>query len=332
MRAFSLLLGAACTAAPAPVVPPVTAAGCPPGMVAVSGGSGVLGMKGQPYGIVATAHLEKVEAPERGCAAAVAGTPGALTCWVQTNLVDPVVGLHPVTVAPFCIESHPFPGPGAAYTRDGMTAWDAARLQALLGTGRYGPRRLCTFSELEAAVAGLGANQRFVYGDAPDPARCPDRSPIGADPACRNPETGVFEYGAVNSHWVVADADFVAAACPSPPCAAAGGHPLRAGMLIVAGGTARAQTRQAPLTPHTWHDHGEPNPTGCDQMGWDDQPVICADPDPRYVTGPVPPALVETEAAWATLVALARQTGSMTATLEAGLGEEVCDEEVPPPM
>jgi hypothetical protein len=41
---------------------------------------------------------------------------------------------------------------------------------------------------------------------------------------------------------------------------------------------------------------------------------------------------MEAEAAWARLVQVARQTGSMTATLEAGLGEEVCDEEVPPPM
>jgi hypothetical protein len=67
-------------------------------------------------------------------------------------------------------------------------------------------------------------------------------------------------------------------------------------------------------------------------MGWDDQPVICADPDSRYLPGPVPPALMEAEAAWARLVLVARQTASMTATLEAGLGEEVCDEEVPPPM
>jgi conjugal transfer ATP-binding protein TraC len=34
-------------------------------------------------------------------------------------------------------------------------------IHALLATGRYGPRRLCSFTELEAAVAGLGsADQR----------------------------------------------------------------------------------------------------------------------------------------------------------------------------
>ena len=315
-----------------PPLDPVTAAGCPPGMVALAGGSGTIGMKGQPYGIVATAHLAKVEAPEQGCPAALAGTPGALTCWVQTNLVDPVVGLHPVTLAPYCVEAHPFPGPGAAYTADGMTAWDAARLQELLATGDYGPRRLCTASELEAAIAGLAENRRFVYGDQPDPARCPASAPIGADPRCQNEQTGVHEYGAVMSHWVVADPDFVAAACDTPPCLAAGNHPLTAGMFIVLGGTARAQTRQAPLTPHTWHDHGEPNPVGCDQMGWDDQVAICASPDPRYVIGPVAPELEAAERRWAALVATARQTGRMTAMLEEGLDAEVCDEALPPPL
>ena len=52
--------------------------------------------------------------------------------------------------------------------------------------------------------------------------------------------------------------------------------------LVVLGGTGRRQTRQAPLTPHTWHDHGRPAPTGCDAMGHDDQPAICATPSPAW--------------------------------------------------
>ncbi len=326
-----LLLAAACSgppaaAAPAPAGPPAVplpeptavenaAPSCPPGMVLVRGARRT-GLRGQPYGIVETAGLARVEAPERRCPAALAATPGAVVCWVQTDLVDPVIPVHPVEVAPFCIDAYPFPGKGARYTRDGMTAWDAERLAELLATGRYGPRRPCTMTEFEVAVAGPRGNRRFVFGNgAPDPDGCPLDAPIGADPDCADPETGVHDYAAVMSHWVVADPDFVAHACPEPPCLAAGDRPLRAGAWVVAGGTRRLQTRQAPLTPHTWHDHGEPNPAGCDAMGEDDQPVICADP-----TGTTP----EAEARWAALVEVARRTGSMTATLEAGLGRPVC--------
>lgn len=340
---LALLLGVACGQEPSPPASPASPASpvagaaslapgpCPTGMVLISPPAEpfTLGMQGQPYGIVETAHLTVVDAPEAGCGAAIAGTPGALTCWVQTNLTDPVVAPHPVRLAPYCIDAYPFPGEGADYTLDGMTAWDTQKLAELLASGRYGSRRLCTYSELEAAVAGPRGNRRFVYGDRPDPARCPDGARIGADPGCRNEETGVHEYGAVMSHWVVADPDFVQHACPSPPCTAAGNHPLLPGALLVAGGTARAQTRQAPLTPHTWHDHGEPNPVGCDQMGWDDQPVICADPDPRYATRPLPAPLDRGEAGWAALIEVARQERSVTAFLEAGLGVEVCDEPLP---
>lgn len=301
-------------------------------MVLIEGGNGSVGMRGQPYGIV---HAEEgAEAPERGCPAALARTPGASFCWIQLDEVDPVIRPHPVTIEPFCIERYPFPGPGTGYTSDGMTAWDAARLDELLKSGRYGPRRLCTFTEFEVAVAGLQTNRRFVYGDRASRRRCPtsanptDEGPlvtarIGADPECRNPETGVHDYAAVMSHWVRADPEFVAHACPHPPCKASGDRLLQPGDYVVAGGTSREETRQAPLTPHTWHDHGPPVQDGCDAMGWDDQPVICADPDPRY-TGPLPADLQRAEARWHALVKTARSTGRMTAVLDQGLGREVC--------
>jgi len=287
---------------------------CPAGMALV-GGNGRVGMKGQPYGIVETAHLERVVAPERGCPDAIAAASNAHTCWVQTDEVDPVLGPADLTLEAFCIEVFPFPGEGAAYTRDGMSTWDAARFQELLNTGGFGGRRLCDMSEFQAAVAGLKGNHRFVYGDQADPRRCVAGQSIGTDSSCRNPETGVHEYAAVHSHWVVADADFVARACSEPPCKAVGGRTLQTGDLIVAGGTSRIQTRQAPLTPHTWHDHGLPAPEGCDVIGWDDQPVVCADPDQSNAAS---------EQSWAKLVRIAKDQETMTAVLEAGLGRKIC--------
>jgi hypothetical protein len=61
--------------------------------------------------------------------------------------------------------------------------------------------------------------------------------------------------------------------------------------VAVLGGTGRLQTRQLPLSPHTWHDHGAPTPAGCDAMGHDDQPALCADPDPRWALAD--PALLD---------------------------------------
>jgi hypothetical protein len=305
---------------------PGTSAWCPPGMSWVAG-RGMLGMTGSPYGIVETAHLEVVEAPEKGCEAALRETPGAQLCWVQTDEVDPVLTAREVNLEGFCIERYPFPGKGANYTSDGMTAWDAAVFRELLASGRYGSRRMCTFTEFQAAVASLESNHPWVYGDTFREERCEEGRPIGFDPDCVNPKTGVHEYGAIHSHWVVADEDFVEHACAEPPCQAAGGRPLEEGDLVVAGGTSRIQTRQAPRTPHTWHDHGEPFPEGCDAMGWDDQPVVCADPDPRYAEARLED-MREVETAWVELVRLAREQGQMSLTLEKALGRPVCSETV----
>ncbi|MCB9760009.1 MAG: DUF547 domain-containing protein [Alphaproteobacteria bacterium] len=319
--------------------------GCPPGMVRLPAGTWTTGMKQPfPYGVVDTTQMAVVEAPERFCDGAIGEAEGATACWVRTDLYDPVVPLHEVTVPDACIEPLPFPGAGP-YPPDGMSTWDAAQFDAMLSSGRFGPRRMCTFTEYELAVAGPTQDLRFLYGDAADPGRCPasEDEGIGARPACANPETGVGEYGAVISQWVVADPQFVANACPDPPgCAAAGGRALvdEAGQpairYLVAGGTRRVQTRQAPYTPHTWHDHGEaPGPQGCDDWGWDDGPAVCADPDPRYLRCPDEPegegcaALALAEARWAALVE-GCVGGTMTDCLNRGLSDvrgeqvEVC--------
>ncbi len=297
---------------------------CPPGMVMV-GGEGTLGLEPAAFAVVETAGRAVVEAPEAECPAARAARSESIACWVQTDEVDPVLRPRPVQVAPFCIDPFPFPGEGAAWTTDGMTAWDARAFDKLLSTGRFGSRRMCTMTEFQAAVAGLEGNRPFLYGSPHDPARCPADGDIGADPGCANPETGVHDYAAVRSHWVKADVDFILHACDAPPCRGAGRRPLIEGHYVVAGGTARLQTRQAPLTPHTWHDHGVPNPVGCDDMGHDDQVVVCADPAPGYGGwfGPREDRATQ-EAAWAGLVSLARGAGSMTRVLEEGLGEPVC--------
>lgn len=332
---------AACSTQPEPVVlEPVLveawaslpAAPCPPGMVLVQG-SGEVGMRGQPYGFVDIAGLARVDRPEAGCPAAVAASEGAVTCWVRTDEVDPVLPPRPVQVEPYCIEAWPFPGPGVAYTQDGLTPWGAARLGEALGSGRYGQRRLCSMTELQAAVAGLQSNRRFVYGDDAPGARCGqdsmERPVIGADPACRNPETGVRDYGAVLSHWVLADQAFLDHACTPEGggCRGAGGRTIQPGWLVVGGGTRRVLTRQAPLTPHTWHDHGEPSPDAClGELVWDDQPVVCADPDPAWLQGEASwTAERKTqEDAWRDLVRVARTTGSMAAVLERALGPQWC--------
>lgn len=317
--------------------------GCPEGMVLL-GGSGVLGLPEGTYAVVQTADRQEVRAPESECPAALAAQPEARACWVQTDLVDPVLRPRPVTLAPFCVEAFPFPGEGVPYTTDGMTAWDTAQLDSLLRSGSYGPRRLCTATEVQAAAAGLASNQPFVYGERHDPSRCPleltaedgtIRPPrIGQDPRCRNAETGVHEVGAVVSHWAVADADFLAHACDSPPCRGAGNNVIEPGHYVVVGGTGRLQTRQAPLTPHTWHDHGQPSPTGCDKMGHDDQPLICATPQPGWRDGVgdgvEDAALSEADARWAELVGVARETGRVAAALELGLGRSICSEDTAP--
>ncbi len=293
-------------------------------------GTGEVGMRGQPYGKVPTAGQQGLVAPEAGCGAAIASTPGAVTCWVQTNESDPVLPPRRVEGADFCIEAWPFPGPGARYTRDGLTPAGARAWQRLLAQGGLGGRRLCTMSELQLAVAGPRANQRFVFGDEAPGERCGEDSmetgPIGQDPRCRNPETGVHEYGAVMSHWVEADAGFLEFACrpENGGCEGAGGRRLQPGDLIVAGGTRRVLTRQAPLTPHTWHDHGLPGgPESCvNDLVWDDQPAVCADPDPRWLE-PDPPMAGE-DAAWLRLLEVARRTGRMEAVLKAGLGRSWC--------
>jgi hypothetical protein len=283
-------------------------------------GRGTVGLDAHRYARVQTQPGEV--APESRCAAALAGTPEAVACWIQTDLVDPVLAPREVVVEPVCVEAWPFPGRGLPYTSDGMTTWDAHQLQRLLAERPLGGRRLCTMTELQAAAAGLRSNRPLIYGERHDPARCPADQPIGHDPACGNPETGVHELGAVHSHWVVADADFVDHACASPPCRGAGRRLLAPGALVVAGGTGRLQTRQAPLTPHTWHDHGTPTQAGCDDMGHDDQPLICADPDPGWARSD--PQLLAQEHDWQTILDTVRSTGRMTPFLSAGLGFSVC--------
>jgi len=292
-------------AAPEPV--------CPQGMVLV-GGTGELGMRGDPYGVVQTAHLKTVDAPERGCSKAIAANPGASVCWVQTDLVDPVIPVHRVTVEPFCVDAYPLPGRGHEYAKDGMSVWDAHQLDLLLKTGRFGRRRMCTVSEFQAAVAGLKANQRFVFGDRYRDGDC-GAGPIGGRARCLNSETGVSEYGAVHSHWTIADPTFIESACADKPCRGAGNRPLTEGMYIVAGGTDRAQTRQAPMTPHTWHDHGEPTQDACGFHGWDDQPVICADPglDEPSAAG-----------AWAAFLSDVRENASIRAAISKAVGRPIC--------
>ena len=49
--------------------------------------------EGFPYGVVDTTK-QVVEAPEQHCSQAIAATPGAEACWVQTDLNDPVVEAH----------------------------------------------------------------------------------------------------------------------------------------------------------------------------------------------------------------------------------------------
>ena len=280
----------------------------------VVGGSGTVGMRGQPYGIVATAHLETVVAPEAGCPSAIQNTKGATVCWVQTDLVDPVVATRAVSVAPFCIEAFPFPGANAPYSEDGLNAWTAKKLEETLAKGEFGRRRLCTATEFQAAVAGLSANHRFIYGDSYIAGRCKG-DVIGADPNCRNPETGTHEYGAVHSHWVVADREFVDFVCGTTGCNAAGNRRLSPGTLIVMGGTSRFQTRQAPLTPHTWHDHGEATPDACGFQGWDDQPAICA--DPGAIDG-------DAEAKWEQFTTMVKQSRKMETALSTWVGSDIC--------
>ena len=288
-------------------------AGCPVGMVRVEG-RGVVGMRGQPYGVVQTAHLDKVEAPERDCPAAIEQTPNASVCWVQTDLADPVLGPRTVEVPPFCIEAYPFPGKGAAYTKDGLNVWTTHQMDLLFRTGKFGPRRLCTATEFQVAVAGPKNNRRFVYGDQYEAGRCQSET-IGGDAGCKNEETGVHEYAAIHSHWAVADEAFVTFACDAGACNAAGNRRLKKGMYVVMGGTRRFQTRQAPITPHTWHDHGEPTPDGCAYDGWDDQVAVCAEEGPTNV---------EHEKAWAKFREDARKHQSMNAAMSSALGRPIC--------
>ena len=262
-------------------------------MVFISGGQYTTGMEEPlPYGVIDTTKMTVVDRPEQGCGEAISETLGADACWVQTDLNDPVVTAHEVTVDAFCIEQQPFPGEGPN-PPDGMTTWDAAQFDRMLATGHYGPRRLCDYTEYELAVAGPTANHRYVYGDNANPSRCAsdEATPIGSMDSCMNPETGLRDYGAVISQWVRLDEQLVAWACAEGrACRASGNARLDARepsgefsvRYVVAGGTHRVQTRQAPYTPHTFHDHGQViDSSGCDSWGWDDGPAVCATPDSR---------------------------------------------------
>ncbi len=301
-----------------------------------------------PYAPIDTTKMAVVEAPERGCPAALSASPDTEVCWIQTDLRDPVVTAHEVEVGGYCMERLPFPG-GGPYPPDGMTTYDASRFDELLASGAFGPRRLCTYTEYELAVSGVEANHRYVYGDEPAPERCPDTegATIGSHPGCADPNTGIAEYGAVISQWVLNDEALVSWACGREQgCPASGGARLDERgpdgsfktRYLVAGGTRRIQTRQAPYTPHTYHDHGQVSgPGGCDAWGWDDGPAVCADPDPRYERCVAAPdgegcrALQRQELDWKGLVTFC-QGRHMTECLSRGLsalkGEpvEVCPE------
>ena len=313
-----------------------TAAACPPGMAFIPGGDYVTGMVPPlPYGVVDTTAMEVVEAPEKQCPVAIEDTEGADACWVQTDLHDPVVTLHDVTVEAYCMAKSPFPGKGPN-PPDGMTTWDASQFDRLLATGHFGPRRLCSYTEYELAVAGPTKNLRFIYGNSAEPELCAkdESTPIGSIESCTNPETGLQDYGAVISQWVRLDEALVAWACAEGrACRASGSARLDAReadgtfslTYVVAGGTHRVQTRQAPYTPHTFHDHGQViDNGGCDSWGWDDGPAVCATPNVNSSECSKTPDTPECrefalqEARWSALVAYC--TGrTMTECLNRGL-------------
>ncbi len=280
---------------------------CPPGTTWIPAGTYQTGMRPpMPYGVVDTTQMERVENPQQHCEKAIATTPGASACWVQTDLADPIVTLHEATVEGYCMSLRPFPDSGP-YPRDGLTTWDAQQFDRLLASGAYGSRRMCTYTEYEIAVSGPKSNLRFLYGNEADPSKCADSAEvlIGSRPECQNPETKLLDHGAVISQWVHLDEQIVAWACgEGQPCKASGGARLDArnadGSLsmryVVAGGTHRTQTRQAPYTPHTFHDHGQPSGSeGCDTWGWDDGATVCANPDPRYLACAENPQLSQCE-------------------------------------
>ena len=317
---------------------------CPQGMRYIEGGTYTTGMKlPLPYGVVDTTQMEIVEAPELECPEAIAATDGATACWVQTDLHDPVVTEHEVTVDGYCISTAPFPGAGPN-PADGMTTWDAQMFEQLLTLGGFTGRRLCTFTEYELAVAGPTTNRRFIYGDEPNREACArdESTDIGSMPACQNSETGVMDYGAVISQWVLNDDQLVAWACgEGRDCRASGNARLDerfedgsfATRYLVAGGTHRVQTRQAPFTPHTFHDHGQAvDSGGCDSWGWDDGPAVCATPNSALVScadnsdDPACQALQDQEAAWQELRQWCvgkRMTECLNRGLTALRGEEV---------
>ena len=318
-------------------------------MVHVPAGTYTTGMVPPlPYAAVDTTQMAVVDQPEQECPAALAAHPGSEVCWIQTDLRDPVVTAHEVTVEGYCMEPLPFPGAGP-YPPDGMTTWDASQFDALLASGAFGPRRMCEYTEYELAVAGPTTNHRYVYGDTPAPERCQQREDeaIGSRPECRNPTTGMGEYGAVISQWVLNDEQLTAWACSRPEgCPASGGARLDERRedggfktrYLVAGGTRRMQTRQAPYTPHTYHDHGQVSGAGgCDKWGWDDGPAVCATPDARYDRCPADPdgpgcrELQAQEQAWEGLLAFCRgkhMTECLSRGLSAVTGEpvDVCPE------
>jgi hypothetical protein len=308
-------------------------------MVHIQGGTYETGMPDPlPYAVVDTTGMAVVEAPESLCDAALAEHPGSSACWVQTDFHDPVVTLHEVSIRDYCIEEAPFPGRGVPNPPDGLTSWDASLLDEILSSGLYGPRRMCAFTEYELAVAGPRSNLRFVYGNEARPQLCPrsEETPIGSHPECRNPETGLYDYGAVIGQWVLTDDALVHEACVlTEHCRVSGGARLDEKnpdgtykiRYLVAGGTHRIQTRQAPFTPHTWHDHGQVSgPEGCDDWGWDDGAVICASPDARYLRCAEEPGgegcaeLARMEASWSRLLTWCRGR-RMTACLSRALSE-----------
>lgn len=106
-----------------------------------------------------------------------------------------VVPRQSLEVQPFCIATHPFPGSGAAWPSEGLSAGQMPAFEAHVGA--LG-RRSCTVAELLRAAGGPENREQ-----AQDPASCEpnDHTPgaIGAYAGCHTPE-GVHDLG-VRSHW-----------------------------------------------------------------------------------------------------------------------------------
>ena len=106
-----------------------------------------------------------------------------------------VVPLRQVTLEPYCIATHPFPGEGARWPTDGMSLSQLVAWEALVEARG---RRACTVEELIRAAAGPH-NQPRAAARAACESDDDEPKPIGSHPDCRTPE-GLVDFG-VRSSW-----------------------------------------------------------------------------------------------------------------------------------